>query len=993
MSAGWTDVCDLDDVLPGAGVCALIDGRQIAIFRIHESVFALDNFDPASEANVLSRGLVGDLKGEPVVASPLYKHHYSLTTGRCFEDAEKRVDVHRTRVLDGRIWIRVAGETVRTTCPYCGVGCGVLARNVKGAVEIAGDSLHPANFGALCSKGYTLGETLGLEGRLLHPQIHGARVSWSQALDHVATSLKRIIQEHGPGSVAFYVSGQLLTEDFYVANKLMKGYVGSANIDTNSRLCMASSVAGHKRAFGEDLVPTCYEDLERADLIVLVGSNTAWCHPVLFGRISAEKERRPALKIVVIDPRHTPTCELADLHLPVRAGTDVWLFNGLMSYLRRAGAIDQKFVANHTVGADEALQSAEATNLDDAGVARICGIDVERLTAFYQLFAAHERVVTAFSQGVNQSSAGTDKVNSIINCHLLTGRIGRPGMGPFSLTGQPNAMGGREVGGLATTLAAHMDLDNPTHRAAVQEFWKSPAIACVPGLKAVDLFEAIHAGKIKAVWIMGTNPVVSMPEADRVRAALACCELVVVSDCVEKTDTTAYAHVLLPAAGWGEKDGTVTNSERRISRQRSFLNPAGEARPDWWIVCEVAKRLGFGSAFDFRSPAEVFDEHARLSGVVDDGLRAFDISGLAGLNAGQYDGLEPTQWPISRGRETGSPRIFGDGRFMHPDGRARLIATPPRAPVNAVGEEFPFVLNTGRIRDQWHTMTRTGRSPRLAEYLPEPFVDIHPQDALLAAARDGELARVTTRWGSMIVRVRCSGEIPRGMIFAPMHWNDSNSSQARVGALVSPAVDSISGEPEFKYTPASVEPFPVDWYGFILTRHDLKSLDVAWWTRVNGTNCRRYEIAGRKSPGSWTDWGRNLLGAADPNADYIEYEDAAARTYRAAYMVDGRLQACIYVANRTELPDRGVLSGIFAVEKIEATHRMALLTTGAVVEGEDPGPLVCSCYAVGRNTICRAIEEQNLTEARQVGSFLRAGTNCGSCLPEIKALLGAARAC
>jgi len=1005
MSEGWTHICDIDDVLPGTGVCALVEGQQVAVFRIADTVFALDNFDPASNANVLSRGLLGDLKGERVVASPIYKHHYSLTTGRCLEDPEKCVTVHRARVLDGRIWIKVGSETIRTTCPYCGVGCGVLARSVNGSVEVAGDPLHPANLGRLCSKGYALGETLGLDGRLLHPQINGTQATWDEALDRVSSEFSRIIAQHGPNSVAFYVSGQLLTEDYYVANKLMKGFIGSANIDTNSRLCMASSVAGHKRAFGEDIVPTCYEDLELADLIVLVGSNTAWCHPVLFQRITSEKEKRPDLKIVVIDPRRTPTCELADLHLPVRSGTDVWLFNGLLAYLRRHGALDTRFIEEHTSGAEAALQSAEGSAVDDETVARICGVDTSRLAEFYRLFASQERVVTAYSQGVNQSSAGTDKVNSIINCHLLTGRIGRPGMGPFSLTGQPNAMGGREVGGMANTLAAHMDVENPAHRRIVQEFWNSPRMAEAPGLKAVELFEAMHAGQIKAVWIMGTNPVVSMPDADRVREALERCELVVVSDCIAKTDTTAYAHVLLPAAAWGEKDGTVTNSERRISRQRSFLELPGEAKPDWWIVCEVAKRMGeppalqaaaptpqptFTAAFAFDSAGAVFDEHARLSGAQNEGSRAFNISGLAGLTPQNYQQLEPVQWPVLGDPSRGQQRLFEDGRFMHPDGRARFIPTPPRVPAHAANDEFPFVLNTGRVRDQWHTMTRTGRSARLAESTPEPFVDMHPQDALVAAAREGELARVTTRWGSMVVRVRSSGEIARGTVFVPMHWNDRNASQARVGALVSPAVDLISGEPEFKHTPVRVEPFPVEWYGFILTRRAMLLEPVAtWWTRVNAANCTRYEIAGRERPESWTAWGRSILGARhdDPNADYQDYEDSAAGMYRAAYIVDNRLEACVYIAKRADLPDRNLLSNLFTIEKLEAAHRLALMTTGAVVEGEDPGPLVCSCFAVGRNTIMRAIAEHKLTETSQVGSCLRAGTNCGSCLPEIKALL------
>jgi assimilatory nitrate reductase catalytic subunit len=864
----------------------------------------------------------------------------------------------------------------------------VLARNVGGSVEVAGDPAHPANFGNLCSKGYALGETLGLDGRLLHPEVKGQRVSWDDALTTVSEGFARIIAEHGPDSVAFYVSGQLLTEDYYVANKLMKGYVGSANIDTNSRLCMASAVAGHKRAFGEDVVPTCYEDLQVADLIVLVGSNTAWCHPVLFRQMANEKERRPDLKIVVIDPRRTPTCDVADLHLPVRTGTDVWLFNGLLAHLRRNGALHTEFVANHTVGAAQALEAAEAAAMDDETVAKICGVDLARLTEFYRLFTAHERVVTAFSQGVNQSSAGTDKVNSIINCHLLTGRIGRPGMGPFSLTGQPNAMGGREVGGMANTLAAHLDLEDPQHRALAQTFWNSPRIASQSGLKAVELFEAMHAGRVKAVWIMGTNPVVSMPDADRVRAALGRCELVVVSDCIAKTDTTACAHVLLPAAGWGEKDGTVTNSERRISRQRAFLDLPGEARPDWWIVCEVAKRMGFARDFDFQAPAQIFTEHARLSGTANEGARAFDISGLAALTPAAYEHLQPVQWPVSDRRVNGTQRLFEDGRFMHPDGKARLVATPPRGPAHAANEEFPFVLNTGRIRDQWHTMTRTGRSPRLAETLPEPFVDIHPQDALLTATREGELARVTTNWGSMVARVRSSGEITRGTVFVPMHWNDCHASQARVGALVSPVVDRISGEPEFKHTPVRVEPFPVEWYGFVLSRRSLELLDTTWWARINAVHCTRYEIAGREVPASWTAWGRKLLGANAAGDDFVEYEDPTAGVYRAAYVVDDRVEACLYIANRADLPDRELISQLFTLQKLEPAHRLALLTTGAVVEGEEPGPLVCSCFAVGRNTILRAIEEHGLTNTRQVGSCLRAGTNCGSCLPEINALLG-----
>ncbi|MDB5755055.1 MAG: nitrate reductase, partial [Massilia sp.] len=635
---------------------------------------------------------------------------------------------------------------VRTTCPYCGVGCGVEATPLgDGAVIITGDAEHPANAGRLCVKGSALGDTLGLDGRLLHPQIRVAgalrQVSWDAALDKVSGGFARIIAEHGPDAVALYVSGQLLTEDYYVANKLVKGYIGSANIDTNSRLCMSSSVAGHMRAFGEDIVPGCYDDFEQADMVVLAGSNLAWCHPILLQRISRIKEARPDFKVVVIDPRRTATCELADLHLPVKPGTDVWLFNGLLSYLARNGAVDLNFVATHTSDFAAALDTAEVDCGDPLEVARACRVDADKLLEFYRSFAATQKVVTAYSQGVNQSSAGTDKVNSIINCHLATGRIGKPGMGPFSLTGQPNAMGGREVGGMANMLAAHMELDNPAHRATVREFWNSPRIASKPGLKAVDLFNDIEAGKVKAVWIIATNPLVSLPDANQVQRALEQCELVVVSDIVAGTDTNAFAHVLLPALGWGEKDGTVTNSERCISRQRPFLEAPGEARADWQVLCQVAQRMAF-EGFDFEGAHEIFDEHARLSCFRNDPAgspRAFNLAGLTGMDARQFDDLEPVQWPVLA-RGVGTSRLFGDGRFARADGKARFVATATRLPAHMPDNEFPMVLNTGRVRDQWHTMTRTGKAARLADHAAESFIDIHPQDALLCGVREGELA-------------------------------------------------------------------------------------------------------------------------------------------------------------------------------------------------------------------------------------------------------------
>ncbi len=878
---------------------------------------------------------------------------------------------------------------VRTTCPYCGVGCGVVAAPGADSVGISGDTAHPANFGRLCSKGSALGETLSLEGRLLKPRLLGRDCGWDEALDFVAQGFARTIAAHGPDSVAFYVSGQFLTEDYYVANKLMKGYIGSANIDTNSRLCMSSATAAHQRAFGEDVVPVSYADLEIADLIVLVGSNTAWCHPVVFQRIVKAKEQRPGLKIVVIDPRRTPTCDIADLHLPLRAGTDVWLWNGLLAYLQQHGSADRAFIEAHTRGAAQALTAAENTAGAVDAVARRCAVEPGLVAEFYRLFARTPRVVTLFSQGVNQSSSGTDKGSSIINCHLLTGRIGRPGAGPFSITGQPNAMGGREVGGMANMLAAHMAMDRADHRRALQAFWGSPRMADKPGLKAFDLFDAIHAGRVKAVWIAATNPVVSMPNANRVRTALEKCELVVVSDCLAENDTLAHAHVALPAAAWGEKEGSVTNSERCISRQRIFLPAPGESKPDWWMFCQVAKRLGFGAAFDYESTHEIFVEHARLSAVDNDGARAFDIGGLASLSAAEYAALVPIRWPVTAGsRHAGAepPPLMSDGRFYHPDRRARFVATVPRGPRGTLDEEYPLVLNTGRIRDQWHTMSRSGKSPRLMAHLPEPFVDMHPQDALLCGVRIGELVRVVTRWGAMVARLCSSGEMPRRMIFVPMHWNSTNAADARVGALVNPVVDPVSGEPEFKHTPARVAPFVVAWQGFILSRRPVSVLDVTWWSMARGVQFFRQEIAGRRVPGDWSAWARRQL-EAKADADWLEYVDQSTGVYRAAHLLDERLEACLFLSPRPDLPPRAWLSSLFAKASIDAGDRAGLLTGVPADASADVGAVVCSCFGVGRNTIEAAIDQFGLGSAREIGQKLRAGTNCGSCLPELKALL------
>src|SRR5436305_4900813 len=559
-------------------------------------------------------------------------------------------------------------RATRTTCPYGGVGCGVLAMpDNKGGAAISGDPDHPANLGRLCSEGSALGETLSLEGRVLYPMIRCAkgvmeRIAWSDALDHVAHRLQHIIARDGANAVAFYLSGQLLTEDYYVANKLMKGFIGSANVDTNSRLCMSSTVAGHRRAFGADTVPGCYEDLDEADLLVLVGSNAAWCHPVLYQRMLANKQKRGAC-MIVIDPRRTDTAGDADLFLGVRPGTDSALFCGLLVHLADNGALDSKYIEAHTSGFDEALARARSMAGSAAATALATGLAEADVAAFFAMFRDTARVVTLYSQGVNQSAQGTDKVNAILNCHLATARIGKVGASPFSLTGQPNAMGGREVGGLANQLAAHMGF-TPPEIDRVRRFWKAPRIATHEGLKAVQMFEGVARGEIKALWVMGTNPAVSLPNADAAREALKKLELFVVSENVMSNDTVdAGAHVLFPAQAWGEKSGTVTNSERCISRQRAFLSSPGETRPDWWIIGEIAKRLGFGAAFNFNSAADIFREHAALSAFENEGERDFDIGGLKALSDEDFDMMPPVQWPI---RLDAQPQalFFANGGFF-----------------------------------------------------------------------------------------------------------------------------------------------------------------------------------------------------------------------------------------------------------------------------------------------------------------------------------------
>ncbi|MBI1220004.1 MAG: molybdopterin-dependent oxidoreductase [Rhodobacteraceae bacterium] len=860
---------------------------------------------------------------------------------------------------------------VRTTCPYCGTGCGVLARpDGAGGLAVRGDPDHPANFGRLCSKGYALGETVGLEARLPTPRIGGRAATWDAALDLVAATFSAAIAEHGPDSVAFYLSGQLLTEDYYVANKLMKGFIGSANVDTNSRLCMASSVAGHRRAFGTDTVPGTYEDLDQADLVVLVGSNLAWCHPVLYQRIVAAREARPAMRVVVIDPRRTATCDIADLHLAIAPGSDVALFNGLLTAIETAGAIDEAYTTAHTSGLAGALAAARAADLAETG------LSPADLATFFRLWIGTEKVVTAFSQGVNQSCSGTDKVNAIINCHLATGRIGRVGMGPFSLTGQPNAMGGREVGGMANTLACHLDIEDAAHRAAVQAFWKAPKMPDRPGLKAVEMFRAVADGRIKALWIVSTNPAASMPEADAVRAAIAACPFTVVSDLTAETDTARLADVLLPATGWAEKAGTVTNSDRTISRQRRVLPAPGEARDDWRIFCDVAIRMGFAKAFDFDAPAEIFREHAALSGVAVALGRDFDICALADLTEAGYAALPPTRWPVSATRQGG--RFFAEGGFFTADRRARLVPVTPR-PAQPLTAAHPFRLNTGRVRDHWHTMTRTGKSARLSQHIAEPFVEMHPGDAARLGIAPATLARVTSPTGTAILRVLVTDRVQPGQVFAPIHWTGETAPTGRVDALIASTTDPLSGQPDSKAAAVAVAPFPARWFAFAVSQGTL-SPDSAYWARARTVTGFRAELAGSEPVPDWDAEARRLF--ALPAAEAITVTDPGRGIARIALLCEGRIAAAIFVA-----PDPVALSRRHAIGLIGGGEMQGLLAGWPGDQRPDPGAIVCSCFDIGVNTVLAAIETRGLLSVEAIGAALRAGTNCGSCRPELRALL------
>ena len=882
--------------------------------------------------------------------------------------------------------IATSGKVIKTTCPYCGVGCGVSATVENNRLKsVVGDPLHPANFGKLCIKGTALHDTMGEHGRLLHPSIEGVNVDWPTAINTVAEKLGKIRDQHGPGSIGFYLSGQLLTEDYYVANKLAKGFIGTNHVDTNSRLCMSSAVASHKRAFGADAVACNYEDLEECNLLVLVGSNAAWTHPVLYRRIASAKANNPSMRVVVIDPRRTATCDLADLHLAIAPGSDAFVFNGLLAYLEQNDHLNAGFIAQHTQGFDTAM--AEARALTDVELTQTIAVSALKLHTFYQWFAETEKTISFYSMGINQSATGTDKCNAIINCHLATGRIGKAGMGAFSITGQPNAMGGREVGGLANMLAAHMDY-SVENTATVSEFWNTKNLSQTPGLNAVDLFEAVADGRIKAIWIMGTNPVVSMPNADRVRAALQSCDTVIVSDCMADTDTTATANILLPATGWGEKSGTVTNSERRISRQRALIHPVGQAKSDWWIISQVGQAMGFNDAFDYHSPRDIFIEHAQLSAFKNTGNRLFNISTLSHLSEQQYNQLEPIQWPVTPLKPKGTARLFEDRLFFTPSKKANFVVISPQLPqLHTPNNDFPLTLNTGRIRDQWHTMSRTGRSSTLLSHISQPFVSMHPDTATNTGLIDGDLVQVFTQRGSITVVAAVDTGMGEDQIFVPIHWNDQYASNARVDSLVAPITDEISGQPEFKYSRAAMVKVDTPVWATLVSHNKLDCTKFIHWSAAPLDQGRGfiYHIS-IKSNFNWPDFiTAKRITEQGPAQAYEQFFDRQNGDQRLICYSSQRIEFAVFShQDRKMLPDNLWMCALMS-EPVAKTYWPLLSGTASAT-----GKLICSCFKVSEQDIQAAIDN-GVNSAAALGQQLKCGTNCGSCIPELNSLLANSR--
>ena len=890
-------------------------------------------------------------------------------------------------------------SVVSSVCCYCGTGCGVLIETDAGKIAgVRGDPAHPANRGKLCTKGATLALSASASGRALYPELRAdralprQRVSWDVALDHVADKFRAVIDEHGPDAVAFYISGQLTTEAYYVFNKLAKGLIGTNNVDTNSRLCMSSAVAGYKATLGADSPPGCYEDIDHAGTIFIAGSNTAYAHPILFRRIEAARKAHPDLRLIVVDPRRTDTADEADLHLAILPGTDVALYHAMLNVMLWEELIDRDAIAAHTEGW-EALRDL-VRDYTPEKVAPICGVAAADIVQAARWFAAGP-TLSLYCQGLNQSSCGVDKNGALINLHLASGQIGKPGAAPLSLTGQPNAMGGREVGGLANLLSAHRDLDNPVHRAEVARLWGVDAVPATPGKTAVEMFEAVRRGEIKAIWIACTNPAQSLPDQNKVHEALQAAECVVLQEAYADTETAAYADVLLPASTWGETDGTMTNSERRITRAHAAVLPPGEAQADWAIVTAFARRLmpkQGARLFPYDSAEDVFNEHRETT-------RGRDLD-ITGLSYALLDAA-PQQWPFPEGASAGPARLYADGVYPTASGRARFHAAPYRPVAEAIDARYPLHLNTGRLRDQWHAMSRTGRVARLFAHADTPLLAMAQRDLELRRLKSGDLVRVKSRRGEVVVAVEASDSLRPGQCFLPMHWGARFMGGLGINALTQPVFDAVSKQPELKHAAVQVAKAELPWRMAALAVGDGAKLLDAVQPLLRACDYAAAGLAGRERdvltlrlahtqalPESLLAALDAALGLDDPLA-VMHYQDSLRGISKRVRVESGKVVAARLTGETAAFE---WLRDAIVEDTDAAALRAWMLAPVArpPAGGTGRGRIVCNCLNVAEPDIVAAITAGADLAALQ--ATLKCGTECGSCVPELKRLLAGNRA-
>jgi assimilatory nitrate reductase catalytic subunit len=935
-----------------------------------------------------------------------------------------------TALAGGAVAASILRE-VKTTCCYCGVGCGVIA-STDGVQVLAvrGDPDHPANFGRLCSKGSALHLTsaplVQQQVRALAPELRTERgnarteASWDTALSFIASKFAATIKQHGPDSVGFYISGQLMTEDYYVFNKLAKGLIGTNNIDTNSRLCMSSAVAGYKQTLGADAPPSCYEDIDEADLVFIVGSNMAYAHPVLYRRLEEARKRRPHMKVIVADPRRTDTALDADLFLPILPGTDVALFNGMLHICLQEGMLDRHFIATHTDGFTELKHTVR--EYAPALVAQICGIPEADLMQVARWFGQSRAALSLYCQGLNQSSSGTAKNAALINLHLATRQIGKPGAGPFSLTGQPNAMGGREVGGMANLLSGHRDLANPAHRAEVAALWGVPDVPSKPGKTAVELFEAVASGEIKILWIACTNPAQSMPDQKLIRAALEKAELVIVQEAFLTSATVAYADVLLPASTWGEKEGTVTNSERRITRVHPVLPKPGQARHDWEIVGDFAGALAPllqkpAAPFLYAGTEDIWNEHREST-------RGRDLD-ITGLSFQLLDASGPQQWPYPAGASHGKKRLYEDGVFPTVNGRAHFVNTVYQPVAEPVDARYPFHLNTGRLRDQWHGMTRSGTVANAFSHAAEASVSLERADMDRLLINDGDLVHVTSRRGTQILPAQAGGDMRPSQAFIAMHWGQEYlSGRASLGgathgvnSLTQGAFDPSSKQPELKHAAVKILKAQLPWRFLVFGWADVAdaagalALQMRLRPYMHQFAYASCTLFGNGNSNNGGNSGRSgvLLRAADDYAakpellreiealfgiagiQVLRYDDSKRGNARRILLQDGKLAA---VALSGDIAAGAWLRQTLTEEALVSPFgRLLLSSSASAPQGfKARGKVVCSCFNVAQAEIDEALlalapGTDPALRLAALQESLKCGTNCGSCVPELKQII------